>query len=157
MNICANSTNAGSNALPLFRSADSTESVETGERSKHTREKGENMKKVINLNHVGELSPVGNQKSFYKKANVYADGFGNFYLKSYDTFVAVATESGNVYRLWHGWSATTSKHIDSFAKTYAGFAAGIGKRAWLEMPVASILKHDEICGCEFVTYEERRN
>lgn len=61
-----------------------------------------------------ELIPnYTNQKSFYKKALVYADGKGNFALQSYETIVAVIIK-GKMFRTWQGYSKTTQIHINEF-------------------------------------------
>lgn len=77
---------------------------------------------------------VTNQKSFYKRAYVvhYTDGLYPLQvLYSYNTPVA-ALYMGECIRLWGGWSATTSKHFQSF------FGARLSKKEWEEMPVQDL-------------------
>ena len=80
-----------------------------------------------------ELKPIGNQKSFYGKALVIACNNGNTYLQSYQTIVCMIDNNGNFKRLWHGYSATTAKHIDSFRRLYN--LPGISKKEWERMEV----------------------
>ena len=61
-----------------------------------------------------ELIPMDNRKSFYNKAFVVCDNYGNEILFSYGTPVAEISRDKELTRLWEGWSATTARHIDSF-------------------------------------------
>lgn len=54
------------------------------------------------------------QKSYYGKAIVIEDKFGNKRLKSYKTIVAEITKKGKFKRLWEGYSRTTMNHINDF-------------------------------------------
>lgn len=56
------------------------------------------------------------QKSYYGKAIVIEDKFGNKRLKSYKTIVAEITKKGKFKRLWEGYSQTTMNHINEFRK-----------------------------------------
>ena len=77
-----------------------------------------------------ELHPIGaRQKSFYGKALVYDYGDGRRELQSYDTTVCRITATGEVQRLWDGWSATTQRHINSFLRLY-GYENLCGKANW---------------------------
>lgn len=60
-----------------------------------------------------ELTPT-NRKSFYGKAIVVMDDTGNKTLYSYNTLIITRTNSGELVRLWDGWSATTGRHIKAF-------------------------------------------
>ncbi len=71
---------------------------------------------------------VGHNKSFYGKAKIYDCGNGLYALLSYDTTVAMGKMDGTIYRTWGGYSATTMRHIQSFA-AFLGTAVG-GKRDW---------------------------
>ena len=88
------------------------------------------------LKEVEELPTIGsNQNSYYGKAKVLTcmDDAGKliFYLLSYDTVVAMV-RSGNFYRLWSGWSATTAKHVNSFRAAFS--FSKINKKDWLNLP-----------------------
>ena len=77
-----------------------------------------------------ELHPVGaRQKSFYGKALVYEYGDGRRELQSYDTMVCRITPTGEVQRLWSGWSVTTQRRVDSFLRLY-GYWNLCGKANW---------------------------
>lgn len=56
------------------------------------------------------------QKSYYGKAIVIEDKFGNKRLKSYKTIVAEITKKGRFKRLWEGYSQTTMNHINEFRR-----------------------------------------
>lgn len=73
-----------------------------------------------------ELCPVyDSRKSFYGKAKVIHRG-NSYYLYSYDTLVAVW--DGTMHRKWDGYSATTARHINEFARQYEGH--GYTKSQW---------------------------
>lgn len=61
-----------------------------------------------------ELTPQGNQKSFSGKAIVEIAEDGSETLYSYRTPIIKRTASGELVKLWDGWTATTGKHIKSF-------------------------------------------
>jgi N12 class adenine-specific DNA methylase len=77
-----------------------------------------------------ELTPMGNDraKSFYGKARVIEKDNGETVLLSYDTEVCKITKSGEVVRLWGGYSATTMRHVNSFLELFD--IAGGGKSWW---------------------------
>lgn len=61
-----------------------------------------------------ELMPVNGQKSFYGKAVVEVDYTGNETLYSYGTPIIKRLKTGELIKLWDGWSATTGRHIAAF-------------------------------------------
>lgn len=64
---------------------------------------------------VTDLSPLdGQQKSFYKKAQIVEDPNGNKTLYSYGTRIMEKTADGELKKYWNGWSMTTGKHIKAF-------------------------------------------
>lgn len=71
---------------------------------------------------------VGSRKGFYGKAKVIAYDNGVYALLSYNTIVAAGTMGGGLYRTWAGYSATTMRHIESFA-AFLGTEVN-GKRDW---------------------------
>ncbi len=73
-----------------------------------------------------ELQPTNNQKSFYGKATVIIENDTET-LKSYSTLIIKRTKSGELVRLWDGWSATTGKHIAAFC--------GLNKKQFLALPL----------------------
>jgi len=82
------------------------------------------------------LEDYCDRKSFYRKAKVVdleaGEGeSGKVGLVSYDTLVATVTEKKDgtteFSRTWGGWSATTGRHVSSFARMF-GF--GVGKAEW---------------------------
>ena len=78
-----------------------------------------------------EVIPNDGHKSFYGKAIVKKDEKGYEVLYSYGTAV-LRKEGDNIYRrLWGDWSATTGRHIMSWA--------GINKRQWDNTPVGGIV------------------
>lgn len=76
-----------------------------------------------------ELIPTNSQKSFYGKAIVVAADDGTITLYSYNTPVLRRNADGTYTRLWAGWSATTGKHIRSFAY-------GMNKAEYTALPMA---------------------
>ena len=71
------------------------------------------------LEWVGELSSVGSAFGRFRGvANVYRDAEGNDYLKSYDTFVAKKTPSGEIILIEPydsgAWTHTTHQHLRAF-------------------------------------------
>ena len=82
-----------------------------------------------------ELIPMDNRKSFYNKAFVVCDNYGNEILFSYGTPVAEISRDKELTRLWGGWSATTARHIDSFC--LANGLKRIRKREWEAMETDS--------------------
>lgn len=76
------------------------------------------------------------QKSFYGKAIV--ENFGNNkILYSYGTRILTITPEGRVIKNWSGWSATTSKHFNSFL--FANGKKTFGKKEWEALPVGEVL------------------
>lgn len=61
------------------------------------------------------LIPTDSHKSFYGKAIVIVNDDGTRTLISYTTPVLRENTDGTYTRLWSGWSATTGRHIRSFA------------------------------------------
>lgn len=80
------------------------------------------------------LRPIDNRKSFYGKAIVKTIP-GGVVLQSYNTDVA-ACINGRFMRLWSGYSATTMRHVNSFA-AYCGLNEG-GKKWWDSLNVESL-------------------
>jgi N12 class adenine-specific DNA methylase len=79
---------------------------------------------------IYELSPMGNDraKSYYGKARVVEKDNGEKVLISYNTGVCKITKSGELVRLWGGYSATTMRHVNSFLLLFD--IAGGGKAWW---------------------------
>lgn len=61
-----------------------------------------------------ELIPHDGRKSFYGKAIVEVDKDGTETLYSYNTPIIKRLASGELVKLWGGWSATTGRHIAAF-------------------------------------------
>lgn len=61
-----------------------------------------------------ELIPTNGRKSFYGKAVVEVAQDGTETLYSYNTPIIKRLISGELVRLWDGWSATTGRHIAAF-------------------------------------------
>lgn len=61
-----------------------------------------------------ELIPIDGRKSFYRKAVVEVDDVGNETLYSYGIPIIKRLHSGELEKLWNGWSATTGRHIAAF-------------------------------------------
>lgn len=61
-----------------------------------------------------KLIPTDGRKSFYGKAVVMIDDDGTETLYSYDTPIIKRLVSGELIKLWDGWSATTGRHIKAF-------------------------------------------
>lgn len=74
-------------------------------------------------NYIYDLIPDDSHKSFYGKAKVLVDDSGETLL-SYGTPIIHRDRSGNLKRLWWGWSATTGRHVKAFCgMNKAGFTA----------------------------------
>lgn len=84
---------------------------------------------------IFQLSPNDSHKSFYGKAWVKECANDEKLLQSYNTIVCMIDAQGNFKRLWHGWSATTQRHINAFLAFY-GLQNLSGKANWIEMPIA---------------------
>lgn len=61
-----------------------------------------------------ELMPNDGRKSFYGKAVVEIANDGTETLYSYNTPIIKRLVSGELVKLWGGWSATTGRHIKAF-------------------------------------------
>lgn len=61
-----------------------------------------------------ELRPTDGRKSFYGKAIVTIDEDGSETLSSYNTPIIKRTVSGELVKLWDGWTSTTGRHIKAF-------------------------------------------
>lgn len=72
------------------------------------------------------LIPTDGRKSFYNKAVVTVDANGAETLYSYDTPIIKRLVSGELVRLWDGWSATTGRHIKAFC--------GLNKAGFMALP-----------------------
>ena len=83
---------------------------------------------------IYELTPGGydRAKSFYGKAKVIETD-GETLLQSYDTTVCKIDKSGELVRMWEGYSATTMRHINAFIEMF-GIPGG-GKKWWDALPV----------------------
>lgn len=63
---------------------------------------------------IYELTPIDGKKSFYGKAKIVIDDNGAETLYSYDTPIITRNVDGTFIKHWHGWSATTGRHIRAF-------------------------------------------
>lgn len=63
-----------------------------------------------------ELIPTDGRKSFYGKAVVIVEDNGTETLYSYGTPIIKRLVSGELVKLWSGWSATTGRHIQAFCR-----------------------------------------
>ena len=61
-----------------------------------------------------ELTPTDGRKSFYGKAVVIVEDNGTETLYSYNTPIIKRLVSGELVKLWDGWTATTGRHIQAF-------------------------------------------
>lgn len=61
-----------------------------------------------------ELIPADGRKSFYGKAVVIVEDNGTETLYSYGTPIIKRLVSGELVKLWSGWTATTGRHIKAF-------------------------------------------
>ena len=61
-----------------------------------------------------ELKPTDGRKSFYGKAVVMVEDNGTETLFSYNTPIINRLVSGELVKLWDGWTATTGRHIKAF-------------------------------------------
>lgn len=85
-----------------------------------------------------DLIPVDSRKSFYGKAKVIETNYCNvkqYDLMSYNTVVC-SYVNGEFIRLWNGYSATTSRHIDSF-RSFLDLPR-MSKKEWIELPVKGV-------------------
>ena len=72
-----------------------------------------------------ELTPNDSRKSFYGKARVEIADNGAETLYSYNTPIIRRNPSGELVKLWDGWSATTGRHIAAFC--------GLNKAAYMNL------------------------
>lgn len=72
-----------------------------------------------------ELIPMTGQKSFYGKAVVVVEDNGTETLYSYGTPIVKRLVSGELVKMWDGWTATTGKHIKAFC--------GLNKAAYMSL------------------------
>jgi hypothetical protein len=72
-----------------------------------------------------ELIPTDGRKSFYGKAVVIVEDNGTETLYSYGTPIIKRLVSGELVKLWSGWSATTGRHIQAFC--------GLNKAAYMNL------------------------
>lgn len=72
-----------------------------------------------------ELTPTDGRKSFYGKAVVEIAADGTETLYSYNTPIIKRLVSGELVKLWDGWSATTGRHINAFC--------GLNKAAYMAL------------------------
>ena len=72
-----------------------------------------------------ELTPTDGRKSFYGKAVVIVEDNGTETLYSYNTPIIKRLVSGELVKLWDGWTATTGRHIQAFC--------GVNKAAFMSV------------------------
>jgi hypothetical protein len=72
-----------------------------------------------------ELIPTDGRKSFYGKAVVIVEDNGTETLYSYNTPIIKRLVSGELVKLWDGWTATTGRHIQAFC--------GLNKAAYMSL------------------------
>ena len=84
---------------------------------------------------VDELTHNGQR--FYEKARIAhiesKSGRVYTFLISYNTAVCMIDSAGRFIKLWHGYSATTARHIAAFMQRYG--LPGMNKKEWLLLPV----------------------
>lgn len=74
---------------------------------------------------IYDFIPTDGRKSFYGKAQVIQDATGET-LYSYNTPIIKRDASGNLSRLYAGWSQTTGRHIKAFC--------GLDKAGFMALP-----------------------
>lgn len=72
-----------------------------------------------------ELIPTDGRKSFYGKAVVVVEDNGTETLYSYGTSIVKRLVSGELVKMWDGWTATTGRHIKAFC--------GLNKAAYMSL------------------------
>lgn len=72
-----------------------------------------------------ELTPTDGRKSFYGKAVVVVEDNGTETLYSYGTPIVKRLVSGELVKMWDGWTATTGRHIQAFC--------GLNKAAYMSL------------------------
>ena len=66
----------------------------------------------------------------YNRALIIKDG-NTVYLQSYDTVIlSVDLLTGEIKKMWHGYTVTTLKHINTFLKSFNGLQ--FNKKTWLD-------------------------
>ena len=75
-----------------------------------------------------DLPCLDHRKSFYGKAHIIELDNGTKQLQSYNTIVCELSLAGAFTRLWNGYSATTTRHVNSFLR-FLGYNNG-GKAFW---------------------------
>ena len=80
-----------------------------------------------NANHEGNITILPNSNN---RALVIDTG-DSVILQSYDTdIIKIDKTTGNIIKLWSGYSITTLKHINEFMRSYNGMT--FNKKQWLE-------------------------
>lgn len=74
---------------------------------------------------IYDLIPNDGRKSFYGKAKVHIDDNGAQTLYSYNTPILRRDPDGSLVKLWHGWTATTGRHINAFC--------GLNKQGFIQL------------------------
>lgn len=74
---------------------------------------------------IYELIPTDGRKSFYGKAVVVVEDNGTKTLYSYGTPIVKRLVSGELVKMWDGWTATTGRHIKAFC--------GLNKAAYMSL------------------------
>ena len=74
---------------------------------------------------IYELRPTDGRKSFYGKAVVIVEDNGTETLYSYNTPIIKRLVSGELVKMWDGWTATTGRHIKAFC--------GLNKAAYMSL------------------------
>lgn len=84
------------------------------------------------MKYVGiyDLRPIDGRKSFYGKAQIIRTN-GCVYLRSYSTIVCGMNDFDKFEKLWHGYSATTLRHINAFRAMYG--LSTLSKAEWLSL------------------------
>lgn len=72
-----------------------------------------------------ELKPTDGRKSFYGKPVVMVEDNGTETLYSYGTPIVKRLVSGELVKMWDGWTATTGRHIKAFC--------GLNKAAYMSL------------------------
>lgn len=72
-----------------------------------------------------ELILTDGRKSFYGKAVVVVEDNGTKTLYSYGTPIVKRLVSGELVKMWDGWTATTGRHIKAFC--------GLNKAAYMSL------------------------
>ncbi len=72
-----------------------------------------------------ELTPTDGRKSFYGKAVVIVEDDGTETLYSYGILIIKRLVSGELVKLWDGWTATTGRHVQAFC--------GLNKAAYMAL------------------------